>query len=345
MVTVMPDLVPFRRFLVLCLVSATAAGCGEKETSLSEGCYIGDAVPPAVKAEVTAAADRFFGRLRDQQLQEIYDGTASLVREQQPAAEFLQAIVRAARGVGIPRDPELHQIHVVKFGPRMAYQPRLSCPAPGQDDPYVLILNEHPEQASLVQTASVGNERYFFSSLWHREEGEWRLVTFGVKPATLYGKDWREYEREAVVQQEKEHVRNTALLYNIAIDLAVPAPWVKPPAIEALQRGQRRLQVEYLPSGGDVMDVWGAAPDTFVVNRVAYVARSDGLGLIVHYLSQGDVADSTFQDRRARKLVDFIAESSPEYFEIFKSVSVQAFDREDREKTWFGSYPLRRKEP
>lgn len=338
----------FRSVLVLCLASLAAAGCGKKEpgsAALPDGCYTGDAVPADVKAEVLAAAETFYGRLREQKLQEIYDNAAAAVRQKEPAKEFLQAIVRAATVVGVPRNAELHAIQLVKFGPGLAYAERLTCASADTGGTTILMLGRQPEQASLVQTAPTGGETIYFSTLWIREEGEWRLGTFFAKPATLYGKDWREYEQEAKAQNEKKHLRNSALLYNVAIDLAVAAPWVKPPEIDHLQRDQRRLQVEYLPAGGSSMDVWGAAPDSFVVNKVAYAARSDGLGLIVSYLAQGDIADSTFQDTRARELVKFIREHFPEYLEVFQSVSIQAFDYEDRDKTWFQSYPLRSREP
>ena len=324
------------RSLFLALVALL--GCGGSAT-VEEGCYVDERVPKAVREELAASALLFYDRIRAQDWQAIYDNASSAVRRGSTSEEFLGSIARAVSSIGLPAELATRSVSLVKFGAGFPYQRRVSCRVEGKEDPLVLLLNDHPEQGSLVQVGTGTKDAFFYSTLWLREEGEWHLGVFFVKPATLHGKDANDYAEEAAVQEAKENLRNAALLYNVALDLAVPTAWMKPPEIDELQRAQRRLQVMNLPAGESLIDVWGADPDTFQVARVSYAVRGDELGLVVRYLSQGAIEDTTFQDGRARELVEVMRADFPEYLEVFSSVTVQAYDAEGR--AWHHADPFR----
>ena len=124
----------------------------------------------------------------------------------------------------------------------------------------------------------------------------------------------------------------------MAIDLAVPAAWIKPAAVDELQRQQRRITVDRLPS--DRLDPWIASPDTFGVYSVGYAIFGDGLGVAIRYETKGAVSDTLSQKAYGDRLLRYVRTEFPEYREVFRHVALEAHEQSDRSKVWRRSYPL-----
>ncbi len=315
-----------------------AAGCGPR-ARLQDGCNRGDEVPRQVREQVLSAAEAFYTRLHAGDWKAIYENAAGAVQRQRSPQEFIGPIARVAGQLGVPGNLATQSLDVIRFGPNFPHAARVSCTAAGDARPTVYLLTDHPLQASLVQTGEQAGETFYYSTLWYGgDDGTWKLAAFFAKPATVYGKDWKGYESEASDQKLAAHLRNAALLYNVAIDLAVPAAWVKPASVDELQREQRRISVDRLPGGR--VDAWPAPPDTFKVFTVGYTIREGGLGLIFRYQTPAAPADSAAQAAYGKKLLAYIEREFPEYPAVFHSVTLQAASPGDRKLQWYGTYPL-----
>ncbi len=324
--------------VLLVLLALAAAGCGGGGGELGVGCFTGDAVPAPARRAVQAAASTLFGHARQGEWQAIYDAAAAPARQGKTAAQLTAPMVRVSQAVGFPAELRTETLSLVRFGPDFPFSSHVECAVKGTDDPLTLILTDQPVQASLVQTGEVGGDRFYFSTLWFREDGDWKLASFFAKPATLYGKDWQAWRDEAAKEYEADRLRNAALLYNAAIDLAVPAAWEKPPAILELQRRQRRISVEHLPSGR--LDAWPVDADSVQVRSVNYMIQPQAMGILVQYQARAAIADSTAQAALAERIRDYVARTFPEYARVFGSLTLLAYDPADPQKSWHRTYPL-----
>lgn len=315
-------------------VAAGLWGCG---TRIPEGCSTGDAVPSGVRRGVVKAAGLLYDRVRSGKWQEIYTEAAKAVREEQTPQEFLPPLAQVAGMVGVPEDLTVRQIALVHFeGPALSH---VECTEEGEANPITFLLTDFPTQASLVQAGEVGGETYLYSTLWYREDGDWRLASFYLKPGTWDGKDWRAYAKEASDQRLAGHSRNAALLYNVVLDLLVPNIWTQPPNLEEIRREQGRINVTHLPVGR--VDPWPAGADTFQVQTMGYTFIPKDLALLVRYVAQGAVDDTTAQKAYADRLASYIRENFPEYAEVFGAYSLVAVDAHDPKRTWNRLYPVR----
>jgi hypothetical protein len=323
---------------VLLAAAVAVGGCGRGETTLAAGCYAGNRVPGAIRNTIEQASQDFFARARRGEWHAIYENAASDARKGATEGRFTAPLARVVESRGFPADLKTESLRVVRFGEGFPYTSHVSCPSPGEEDPTTLILTDRPVQASLIQTGERGGERFYYSTLWFREGGQWKLAAFFSKPATIDGKGWRVYEREAGKQRLASHLRNAALLYNVAIDLSVPAAWVKPGAVTSLQRQQHRISVEGLPSGRVLP--WFAPSDTFLVRTVGYTIQPSGLGLIVQYPVRASIADTAAQAAYADRMLNYMRQAFPEYREEFHTITFLGYDPKDQQKTWSRTQPL-----
>ena len=326
-------------FLFLMLIEAASSGCSRKGGSdLPEGCATGDAVPPAVRADLETAAKGLYDRARTGDWKGIYETAATAARTKGPAETFIGPLTRTFQELGVPSEAETEAVALVKFGPGFPRTARVTCGDP--ERPLRLIVTEAPLQASLVQRAPVQNEQFFYSTLWHGEEGSWRLAALFAKPATLLGKDWRAYKEQAAAQNEAGNKRNAALLYNTAIDLVLPNAWTEPPEVKELERDQSRISVSDLPKRNAPI-TWHAPPDSFRVHAVSYGVVGNELCVVVRYEANAALADTVAMNRAGDVLVRYMETTFPEYPQVFRRLALEAFDPQHPEATWTRLNPLR----
>jgi predicted small lipoprotein YifL len=326
-------------FFLLGVMAILSAGCGRRgPLDVPEGCASGDAVPQAVRTAVETAAQQLFDQARRNDWTGIYDHAAKAVREQGTRQAFLAPLTRTFQELGVASHAETDAITVVKFGSKFTPTGKVVCGEAKR--PLELIVSPVPLQASLVQKAPVGAEQFFFSTLWHGEEGEWRLAALFAKPATLLGRDWRSFAQQARTENQAGNRRNAALLYNAAIDLVLPNAWTEPPEIKDLQRDQSRISVSDLPKQ-DVPVTWYAPPDSFRVHAIGYGITQNDLVLVVRYEAIATLADTVAQARDADRLRRYLDTKFPEYAKVFRFLALEAFDTRNREQTWSKLGPLR----
>jgi hypothetical protein len=303
---------------------------------------VGNAVPESVRRDLEDGARELYARIRAAEWQAIYDSSSSRLQRDLTPQEFLTPIAQAAQQVGIPETFRLAEIFLIRFDEEFPPQTRVMCQPEGGGAPHELIVTDFPTQATLIQRGKMGNEEFFFSTLWHNEEGTWKLAGFFSKPASWDGKDWEQWADEANRERLADNRRNAALLLNVAIDLVVPCAWVKPSEVTTLQRQQQRINVSDLPV--EAPDFWPSDPDTFKILRVGYNLVRNGLGLLFQYQASVAVEDSLAQIAYADLLFDYIRTTFPEYEEVFRGCSLLAIDPTDAQKTFrreyaFGSGP------
>jgi len=313
-------------------------GCGtDRGADLTEGCWTEGSVPPAVRTAVETAADSLFALLARGEWAEVYASTASEVKATSSPEKFLTPLQGALGRFGLPLEREFVSLSVVRFGADFPPSSPVSCAVEGKEEPRRLLLGSFPTQASLVERATLGKEQFYFSTLWNEEDGGWRLAAFFAKPATFQGKTWQEYAEEAAGERLAERMRNSALLYNLAIDLVLPNAWTQPPELADLRRKQGRLRVSAIPTG--TPENWPAGADTFRVLSLTYGLGRERPGIVVRHQARAALDDTTAQRRAADHLFSLIRTNFPEYEEVFDLVTLVAVDSTSGE-IWYRTYPL-----
>lgn len=302
-------------------------GCGGGgDVDLGPGTYTDGQVPSGAVKSLEGAAATLYERIQAGDWDAIYLESSSLVQERLSRTQFVTPLLMLTERLGSPTSPSLSEVNIVHFGEGFPHVPRVPCPVDGAEDPRRLLLGPHPYQASLVHIDEVGTEQFFFSSIWHREEGEWRLATYFVKPASVSGMNWSEAQAAADRERVDEHSRNAALLYNLAIDLAYPNGWTIPEVFDGLRRRQDRIRVDYLPNGSE-RDTWPyGGGKTFRVNWVNYTIYDGDLAVAFNYVPRVDLADSLAQAAYAETFFEFVEEKFPEYPALFPAAVLQAAD-------------------
>jgi len=329
-----------QRLLAFVALSFLAApGCARKGAlDVPEGCASGDDVPRAVQTALESAATELYARARRNDWPGIYENAAAAVQQQGSKQEFYAPITRTFRELGVPSEAQTQQVAVVKFGSK--FQPTRKVACGDSKRPLNLIVSEAPLQASLVQTVPVGPERFYFSTLWYGENGQWRFAALFAKPATLQGRDWRSFEAQAASENKAGNKRNAALLYNAAIDLVLPNAWTEPPEVKDLEHEQSRISVSDLPKQNAAV-AWYVAPDSVRVHSIAYGAAQNNLVLVVSYETLAALADTVAQTRNADHVRAYINQHFPEYEAVFQLLAVEAFDPKHPEQSWSKLGPLR----
>ena len=303
-----------------------------------EGCTSGDDVPKAVRTALESAAQELYARAGRNDWNGIYESAAEAVQKQGSKQEFYAPITRTFRELGVPSKSNTQSLEAVKFGQKFKSVPKVSCGDPKR--PLNLIVSEAPLQASLVQRVSVGPEQFYFSTLWYGENGQWRFAALFAKPATLQGRDWRSFEQQAASENKAGNKRNAALLYNAAIDLALPNAWTEPPEVKDLEHEQARISVSDLPKQNAAV-AWYVPPDSIRVHAIAYGVAQNELVLVVSYEALAALTDTVAQARDADHLRAYINENFPEYEKVFHLLAVEAFDPRSKQPSWSKLGPLR----
>jgi hypothetical protein len=201
------------------------------------------------------------------------------------------------------------------------------------------MVTDQPFQAYLIQSAVVSGTTYNFASIWFHEDGRWKLATFGAKPRVQLGHDWQHWLTEARTQKEKGNEKNAALLYNMAMDLLVPAPWVRPALLDTLQKEQRRIRTDNLPAGRRLR--WVASDSTvFHPYMVSYEVTEQGLAVKFQY-EVPEPVDTTQVARQAPSLAGFVRTTFPEYSEVFSSIILEGTTPVEHQPVWTGSFSFR----
>lgn len=321
------------------LIVLVAGGCS-RTPKFEPGCYMNSGVPREVRRAVETAADRFYAQLRSRQYEAAWSEGAEQLRNRVNKTDVALAWTQIAEILSIPDGLVTEEVVVVAIqsgerGPR-----EMACRDPA--DPGSsrrMVATDQPLQAYLIQTGVIRNVTYNFASVWFFEEGRWRVASFGTKPRKTLGHDWEYWATEAREQAGKRQVRNAALLYNLAMDLLVPAPWVRPDQLDQLMAEQRKLLVENLPNNRK--ERWVATDGTeFFPFRSMLEPIPDGLAVKFLYEVPAG-ADSAAVGREAPKLADFVRTTFPEYAEVFSEVHLEAVTAGDRRSVWAGAFSLK----
>lgn len=326
------------RWLLLLAATATFAGCSRKP-AYPPGCYLNGSVHPATRRELESAAGRFYDLLRSRRYEDAWSGSSAQLRARVDKTQVALTWTSLAEILTVPQRLATEEIAVVVIAEGARGPQELQCTDPADTTGgRRMMTTDQPFQAYLIQSAAVRNTVYNYASIWYFEAGGWKLAAVGARPRTAQGHDWRHYLEVTHEQRAKKNLRNAALLYNLTMDLLVPAPWVRPDQLEKLEREQRRLMVEDLPRGR-VM-TWVAADSTvFHPYQVGYDLTAQGLAVKFLYEVPAP-ADTSLVERQAARLADFIRQSFPEYQEVFSTIWLQATTRVDHQPVWEGTFPL-----
>lgn len=330
-----------RRLALALLVPVMALGTGcSKSPRYDPGCYLNDAVKAPTRRDVEAAAERFYGLLRARHYEDAYAEAADQLRTRVAKNDIAQAWTGIAEILTIPDKVTTEEIAVAVFPEGTRGPQEVQCVDPSEPEGgRKMMATDQPFQAYLVQSAQVGDNTYNFGSVWFFEKGKWRLATFGAKPRKMLGKDWRHYLEVARAELAKGNERNAALLYNLTMDLLVPAPWVRPDKLDEIAKEQRTIIVENLPAGRRLE--WVATDGTvFNPYLISYDVTTEGLALRLFYEIPQPI-DTTAVAAQAPTLARFVRGEFPEYQEIFSTMVLEAVAPVTHEPVWSGTFPFR----
>jgi hypothetical protein len=320
-------------------IALLAGGCSDGTPRLDPGCYLNGAVPGSIRRAVEKSADVFYEQLRSRQYEAAYAEAASQLRERVDKQSVALAWTSIAEVLTLPAEVATEEIAVVAVKPGDRGPRELACVDPADSSASrKMMATDQPLQAYLIQSGLVEGTLYNFASVWYHEGGKWRIATFGTKPRTVADHDWTWWRNLAREQQTRGNARNAALLYNLAMDLLVPAPWVRPDMLDQLMAEQRKIHPENLPNNRK--ERWVTLDDTEFFPFQAACDIVPG-GVAVRFMYEvPDGTDSTAVKADAPKLVDFVRTTFPEYAEVFRAVRLEAVAAGTRQPVWAGEYPL-----
>lgn len=326
--------------LALSALSLLFLSCSGGPPKFEPGCYMGGGIPGSMRRDVESSAERFYAQLRAREYEAAWGEGSEQLRNRVNKTDVALAWTQIAQILSIPDALVTEEVVVVAIEPGSRGPKELECRDPeAPDNTRRMVVTDQPLQAYLIQTGVVRNVTYNFASVWFFEEGRWKVASFGTKPRKTMGHDWEHWAEEAREQRDKGHFRNAALLYNLAMDLLVPAPWVRPDQLDVLMEEQRALRVEHLPVNRKMR--WVALDGTeFFPFHVLLEPIPDGLAVRFLYEVPAD-ADSAAVGTEALKLVDFVRTTFPEYAEVFDEVQLEAVDAGERRWVWDGAFPLK----
>jgi hypothetical protein len=328
-----------RRVMAAALLVLGFSACARKP-HYEPGCYLNSAVKPATRRELEGAVNRFYDLLRSRRYEEAYGEAADALRTRVDKNQVAQAWTSISEILTIPREVKTEEVAVAVFPEGTRGPQQVQCVDPADTTGNrAMLTTDQPFQAYLIQSAEVNGTIYNFASIWFFEEGKWKLATFGAKPRKQLGHDWRYFLDLARSQKQKGNARNAALLYNLSMDLLVPAPWVKPAMLQTLQAEQRTIRVENLPAGRKLE--WVAQDGTvFNTYMVSYEITPQGLAIRFQYEVPAPI-DTTAVAAKAPVLANFVRTSFPEYPEVFSEILLEATTPVDHQPVWAGTFSFR----
>ena len=329
------------RTALLAVVTALALlpGCS-RAPRFAPGCYLNSAVPPRTRRAVESAADRFYALLRATSYDQAWTEGAAQLRSKVEKEQVSSAWSSIAEILTIPMQMTTEEVAVISIAEGSRGPQELKCADPADTTGgRRMVVTDQPLQAYLVQSGVSRGTRYNFASIWFFEEGRWKVASFGAQARELMGHDWNYYLDLARREKEEHRDRNAAILYNLAIDLLVPAPWIRPDMLTVLQREQKKLHPENLPNNRK--ERWVASDSTeFWPYRSGYEPVPGGLAVKFYYEVPVPI-DSARVLRDAPKLAEFVRTTFPEYARVFQEVKVEAVTPVDHRPVWAGRFPLR----
>lgn len=321
------------------------SGCGNSP-GYAPGCYMNEAVRPDTKARLELAAERFYGLLRARLYDRAFDEASEQMRTHDSRDRMTEAWSHISEVLSIPGTLKTEEVVVAVFPKGTQGPQRLTCADPAH--PGVssqLLTTDQPCQAYLIQTGQVAGQTYNFGSVWFYEpgrlpgQGVWRISSMGVRPRLALGQDWHYWHDKAREQLAKGNNRNAALLYNLTMDLVVPAPWVRPAMLDSLVKEQKRIHAQDLPFGR-VLHWKHSSGVEFEPYLGSAEIGANGLILMLTYEVPA-TADTAQVAAQAPLLADFVRTTFPEYPEVFHEMGLQATTAVDHQPVWGGFFPFK----
>jgi hypothetical protein len=326
--------------LLLLAAAILIPGCS-RGPHFKPGCYLNRAVDAGTRRQLEAAAERFYDLVRSGKYEEAWSEASKQFQTRMDREQAAQVWTSMVQTLTIPRDLATNEVAVAVFPPGTRGPQELQCSDPADTTGgRRMLTTDQPIQGYLIQSAQRGSTVFNYASIWFYEGGAWRLGAAGAKPNTFMGRDWRYYRQLAQDQKARDNQRNAALLYNVAMDLLVPAPWVRPDQLEQLEREQKKVVANDLPRGRP--RDWVAADSTvFHPYQIGYDITAQGFALKLSYEVPAD-ADTARVAQQAPRLAEFIRASFPEFGEVFSTIWLRATTEVDHQPVWEGTFPVSR---
>jgi len=318
------------RGLLVVVLAILVAGCS-KGLKYKPGCYLGDTIHPADRANIEQAAARFYQLLRSFSYDTAYDEASPQLQRLYPRDQLTSIWASINETLTIPDHLDLEDMALVAI--REGARGPQSVPCIGADSAAARTMSatDQPYQAYLVESGAVGNNVYTYASVWYYEDGVWKMASFGAKPKIQNGHDWTWYRDLSREQKELGNRRNAALLLNMAMDLLIPAPWIRPEEVRRLEKEQHAIAVVELPVGRPLD--WVARDSTvFHPYLVQPHVTENGFGLTFAY--EVTNTDTAAVRANAPKLASFIKTTFPEYKDLFRDLTLEAYTKPDHRPVW-----------
>lgn len=327
------------RFAGALVATVVLAGCGGAP-KFEPGCYLNGAVPARTRRGVESAAERFYSLLRATSYDQAWTEGSAQLHSKFRREDLTRSWASIAEVLTIPTRMTTEELAIVSVAPGKRGPQEFTCSDPADTSGgRRMVVTDQPLQAYLVQSGLAHGIRYNFASILFYEEGHWKVSSFGAQAREIGGHDWRWWWTTARAEKEAGRRRNAALLYNLAMDLCAPAPWIRPEVISVMTREQKKIHVEHLPYNRK--ESWVTADSTvFWPYRSAYELVEGGLAVKFFY-EVPEPIDSLRVVSDAPKMADFVRTEFPEYNQIFREVRLEAVTPVDHRPIWSGRFPLK----
>ena len=188
-----------------------------------------------------------------------------------------------------------------------------------------LAADSVPEQAHVLLSADMRNNKLAIVVWLVPEQSKWRVQAFHLNVSTLADKDSLQLREMARVQQARQHSFNAALLYAAASQLAERGPNFQLGVTQSISEDMSKLAVPDAIKGQPPF-LLKNGESTYRVQSIAPVAIGGKIYLvIVHEVSPWQTDAQV--DGWNRELLSYFKRHFPEYSEVFAGLAARAIER------------------
>jgi hypothetical protein len=314
----------FLRFQVLLGILTLAAAHGFTQEPFVSSCGEDAQVDPAKRKIIDSVAINFAQTMLGDTPSAAFDlmskaGQATTTRQQ--LAEIATAILQRFE----PRDLSVQ--HTYLIGLKGKSPGRVICATNvSKPDGWVSLAADNvPEQAHVLLSADMRNNKLAFVVWLVPEQSKWKVQSFHFNVSTLADKDSFQLWQLARAQQDRQHSFNAALLYTTAAQTAERGPSFQLGVTPSISEDMSRLALPDELKGPPPF-LWKDGESTYRVKNVAPIAIAGKIYvMIVHEVSpwQNDAQVEAWN----KDLLKCFKRHFPEYSDVFAGLVARATER------------------
>jgi hypothetical protein len=291
---------------------------------IAVACVGGDAIEPAVRERILAAAEAAFAQVRAGDLEALWAGLHPQAQRAGQQDAFGEAIRSAAHRLeGARGEPVLEHVHHVDVRGGASDLAKVQCGDAKDPSAFEFVANAGNEDLAVVTYVNDGDPFAFATTLQLRRRGEaWRLLGVQAGLARYRGKGPEEFERQGEGFAKEQKIVPGYLALAVAQQLAARGSAIK------TQRQARIEQKLASVEGSELLKAevgpWVVGGKTYEITGLAVASTQTDLSPVIKYVTPGGLIREVL-DGEADQLLAEVKTRWPALRESFDAVVFEAY--------------------